>query len=723
MIRAAACRVPQVYQHMMKKYVTAAAAFGLFIFGCLSLRAQSFVHPGINQSRDDLAYMKELVHSGRQPWKGAFDRLKASTDTGFTAHPFAHVLRGPYDKPDVGGTELSKSARMAYNCALLWYITDNKAYAHEAIAILNAWSGVLWDFDYNDAKLLAAWTGHVFCNAAEILRYTRSGWKKQDMDRFTQMLMTVYYPLLRHYFPTANGNWDGAIIHTLMAIAIFTDNRTLFNNAVDHFLHGPVNGSLFKYIYPNGECQESPRDQGHVQLGEGEFAGAAKVAWTQGVDLFSIGSYRIARGLEYTAGYLLGEQPYCYCILSARGRTIRDDYACVYQQYKAMGVEVPYIRQAALKARPDASRSILSAVRASFRKPAGRLIKLSPDTTAYIAGAGAPEKEPIPGNALIVPPQQSLQAALDSAAGTGRWVVAAKGLHVLKTSLRLPSGVTLAGEGDSTVLFLSPESGVRDAIINGAADLHDVTIRDLVVEGSVTPVPGRDPNSSRSFRNKGNRGGIIFRAESVNRMHNLNFINLTVRHCTYNGVFISGARNLRFLRCNFNENGAAVVPGPTLQHNLLLTHCSGVMIRDSRLDTSPDGAGISLNACEGVSCTGNEVARNAYYGIVVSESKNVTVNDNLLEGNDSTGIMLECLYEGSDSVRIRGNLVRFNGGNAIASYGTTHLELGHNACIGNGTFRGSISDKNQVKVIQAKKTHAQAALTLHVTAVPQKTKP
>jgi len=42
---------------------------------------------------------------------------------------------------------------MAYNHALMWYITGTKAYANKAIEILNAWSPVLWDFDDNNAKL------------------------------------------------------------------------------------------------------------------------------------------------------------------------------------------------------------------------------------------------------------------------------------------------------------------------------------------------------------------------------------------------------------------------------------------------------------------------------------------------------------------------------------------------------------------------------------------
>lgn len=249
-------------------------------------RAQAFVHPGINQRAKDLAYMKKMVLAGKQPWAAAFERLKAAADTNFTAQAHTHVLRGPYGKPNIGGDDLSKSADMAYNYALVWYITHDRSYAAKAIAILNTWSFVLWDLDYNDAKLLAAWTGHLLCNAAEILRYTDAGWQQKDISVFSNMLMTVYYPLLRPYYPQANGNWDGAIIHSVLAIAIFTDNHSLFKNAIDHFKYAPVNGSIFKYIYPNGQCQETARDHGHVQLGLGEFAEAAQVAFTQGTDLF-----------------------------------------------------------------------------------------------------------------------------------------------------------------------------------------------------------------------------------------------------------------------------------------------------------------------------------------------------------------------------------------------------------------------------------------------------
>jgi len=245
-----------------------------------SASAQKFIHPGIDQTLADLEYMKKQVLAGAQPWKEAFDRLKTSTNLQFEIKPFTHVVRGPYGKPNIGGDDLRTGSEMAYNCAIIWYITHENAYADKAKQIINAWSPVLWDFDYNDAKLLAGWTGHLLCNAAEILKYTDSGWQQKDINRFTEMLMTVYYPLMRFYYPQANGNWDGAIIHSILSIAIFTDNREMFNNAIDHFLHAPVNGSLFKYIYPSGQCQESMRDQADVQLGLGTLAGTDRVAYT-----------------------------------------------------------------------------------------------------------------------------------------------------------------------------------------------------------------------------------------------------------------------------------------------------------------------------------------------------------------------------------------------------------------------------------------------------------
>ncbi len=659
--------------------------------------AQKFIHPGIDQTSADLEYMKKQVLKGEQPWNDAFDRLKTKTDLNFKVIPHAHVMRGPYGKPNIGGDDLSKGANMAYNCALLWYITNDKSYAGKAIEIINAWSPVVWDFDYNDAKLLAGWTGYLFCNAAEILKYSNAGWQAKDQEAFTNMLTTVYYPLLRYYYPQANGNWDGAIIHSILAIGVYTDNREMFSNAVDHFLYGNVNGSLLKYIYPSGQCQESTRDQGHVQLGLGEFAGAARIAYTQGVDLFSVANNRLALGYEYTARFVTGEKPYCYGVISERAKDVRDDYEYVYRHYTSKGIDMPYTKIAAEQVRPKADRSILTAFRAPSVVAPKNIPAPLASKIAFPAEALDKPMTNIPANAIIVNPGESIQDALDKASRTKGFVLAKAGLHTLPATLKFPSNVTLCGEGVSTMLFLDPNSGARDAIVNADSFLHDVTIQNLVIEGSIKSDPGTDPNTNRSFRSAGNRGGIIFRANREGDMKNICFINVSVLNCTFNGVMISGATGVNVFNCNFTENGSTVIPGPRLQHNLLLSHCSKVTIKDSRLDTSPYGSGIALVSCKNVEVVSNEIARNGYYGIDMQESANVTVKGNLIENNDRSGIMLEFLSKGNQAVEISDNIIHYNNGFGIESYATAQVKAGVNTLTGNlGTKQSLISEEKKI---------------------------
>lgn len=654
----------------------------LVLFISHDIFAQSFKHPGIHQTQADLDYMKQQVLAGEQPWKNAFESLKANTDLNFVVKAHAHVLRGPYGKPNIGGDDLSKGSKLAYNCALLWYITGEKEYANKAIEILNSWSTVLWDLDYNDAKLLAAWTGHQLCNAAEILRYTDSGWKLESQEQFRNMLMTVYYPLIRYYFPKANGNWDGAIIHSVLAIAVYTDNREMFENGINHFLYGPVNGGIFKYIWPNGQCQETMRDQGHVQLGLGEFAGAAQIAWTQDVDLFSIANNRIALGFEYTASFLMGEKPQSYGTISERAKSIRDDYEYVYRHYTSQGVEVPFTKMAADSARSKASISVLTAFRAPSGKSNIQKSKPVPSKIAWPAGALDKVTAKVPENAIVVNPGEPVQDALNKAAKQKGWVVLSAGLHKIPGKLLIPSGITLSGEGQNTVLFLDPEGG-RDAIVNAESNMHDITICDLVLEGASDPDPGTDPNSRRSFRSTANRGGIMFLGQFEGEMKNITLKNITVRNCTYNGVFISGADNIKIQNCDFSENGSDVVPGPKLQHNLLLTHCKNAVIKDSRLVTSPHGSGLAFNACKHATVEACEIARNAYYGLLITESENITVSGSLIEGNDKSGIMAEYLSKGSDNITVTGSLVQYNNGFGIESYSVKNIKTEGNTLTGN----------------------------------------
>lgn len=654
----------------------------ILIACCGELAARKFVHPGINQSKADLDYMKQQVLAGKEPWKTAFENVKAKTPLDFEVKIERHIIRGPYNKPDIGASDLIKGAETAYNAALIWYVTGDKAYAKKAIEIIETWAPNIWDFDENDAKLLVGLTGHVWCNAAEILRYTDSGWTQKHTDDFTHMMIGVYYPVIRGYYPEANGNWDGANIQSIMAMAVFTDDEALFDDAVDHYLRGTNNGSIFKYIFPSGQCQESTRDQGHVQMGIREFTGAARIANTQGVKLLDAGDNRLALGYEYTAQFVGGGYPHCYGTISERAKGKSPMYDFAYNYYTAQGLEMPYTQKMVEATREMAGRPLLI----SFLAPtAPATPKGTPQISKVAFPAGARNLGNLPSDAVTVKPGESLQAAIDKTAGTGKWVLAAKGVHELGEPLVIPSGTKLAGEGLETILHCKP--GVVRSVINADPDLHDVILQNFVLEGAASTETPSDPNSGRmgrALRSAPARAGIIFLSNAEGQMKNLNFINLTISNFTRNGLFVSGAGGVNVMNCNFSDNGSSVVPGPKLHHNILLAHTKGAVIRDSRIVTSPHGCGINLDHSSDVKIIGCEIARNEWYGIRLATCSDVTISECLIEGNSASAIVSEYLAPGSSDVTVSDNTIWYNKGYAIESYAAENLRYTGNRMVENG---------------------------------------
>jgi hypothetical protein len=183
------------------------AAFGLE-FGLretaeTSLRASAsgFVHPGIYQTEQDLAFMKEKVHAKEEPWSSTWARILQEPESSLSFSPaaVAHVVRGAFGHGAVGDKELQASVKAAENHMLRWVIDSDHAHADKAMDILDSWSKTLWDFDGNDAKLLAGWTGASLCNTAEILRSTYPGWSSNVDQSFRGLLNGVYVPLLREF--------------------------------------------------------------------------------------------------------------------------------------------------------------------------------------------------------------------------------------------------------------------------------------------------------------------------------------------------------------------------------------------------------------------------------------------------------------------------------------------------------------------------------------------
>ncbi|MFI6738937.1 putative Ig domain-containing protein [Nonomuraea sp. NPDC050451] len=128
------------------------------------------------------------------------------------------------------------------------------------------------------------------------------------MRRCVHSFTDVWYPSVSGYCLYANGNWDLAALRTILAIAVFCDDRVMFEDAMRFATAGAGNGSvLHRIVTAAGQGQESGRDQPHEQLAVGLLADAAQVAWQHGVDLFGFAGDRILANFEYFARYNLGD--------------------------------------------------------------------------------------------------------------------------------------------------------------------------------------------------------------------------------------------------------------------------------------------------------------------------------------------------------------------------------------------------------------------------------
>jgi hypothetical protein len=92
--------------------------------------------------------------------------------------------------------------------------------------------------------------------------------------------------------------------HTRGSVTSTTDYQISYNYTVgsDTADYG-FNGVLTNYIWENGQCQESSRDQIHTMWGESLLCSIGEIAWNQGTDFWGEADSRILLGLEYNMKY------------------------------------------------------------------------------------------------------------------------------------------------------------------------------------------------------------------------------------------------------------------------------------------------------------------------------------------------------------------------------------------------------------------------------------
>jgi hypothetical protein len=282
---------------------------GLAPFTVVSGAGRTLGHPGILHRGEDLERMRKAVAAKESPVYEGFVAMAASPRSSFSyavqnTGQIGSWGRGP---SNFTGQAVSDAAA-AYQNALMWVLTGDRRHADKSRDILNAWAGSLRFITGADGQLGSGLQGFKMANAAELLRHSQyDGWSEEDFQACVRSLRTVWYESLSGYALFANGNWDDAALQTILAVAVLSDDRVMFENGLRFAAYGSGNGSvLHRIVNESGQGQESGRDQPHEQLGQGLLGYCAQIAWNQGVDLFGMANNRILAGFEYDARYNLG---------------------------------------------------------------------------------------------------------------------------------------------------------------------------------------------------------------------------------------------------------------------------------------------------------------------------------------------------------------------------------------------------------------------------------
>jgi alpha-glucosidase len=334
---------------------------------------KSFKHPGILHTSNDFERMRKLIAAKKEPAYGSYLLLKE--------HPFSQAdyeMEGPFRVISRdGGFSYTKPAmendfHAAYQNALMYMLTGNKAHAGKTLEILTAYADSLTAIpDTNDAPLLAGLEGFKIIYAMEILRHSGAG-SGNSLRHIERMFRNIFIPVLERFYsrpPYTNGNWGAIVTKTYMAAGIYFDDKQMYAKAKRFYLNGNDNGTIANYIDgETGQIQESGRDQAHTQLGIGAMAIVCELAWKQGDDIWSSLNNRLLRGYEYVARYNLGNNDipfkqwqdvtgrYCnWTVISDRSRGVfRPIYEIACNHYVTRKrMQMPYTQQVLKNIRPE----------------------------------------------------------------------------------------------------------------------------------------------------------------------------------------------------------------------------------------------------------------------------------------------------------------------------------------------------------------------------------
>ncbi len=291
-----------------------------------------------------------------------------------------YKMAGPYEVVARDGEFRSSKSGSERDMKAAWDFAKEGKH-DEAVRIINAYAEKLQRLDGHDAPLCAIqgyWLVRAMIEMKTLSPLPREGESLTSFDSNAQplpsitggvgggswssMIRRAFLPMMEKFeadSPYANGNWGAIVNRFRMACAIAIGDSAMYQAAIDYYLHAYDNGSLPKYVGETGQCQETGRDQAHVQLGLGALCDICEMAWQQGDDLWGALDNRLMKGIEYSARYNLGyDVPFetwtdCTGLYNdwtepgsmGRGR-IRCIYDLPYNHFvKRKGLKMPYTKK------------------------------------------------------------------------------------------------------------------------------------------------------------------------------------------------------------------------------------------------------------------------------------------------------------------------------------------------------------------------------------------
>ncbi|XMO85385.1 DNRLRE domain-containing protein [Algibacter sp. AS12] len=356
-------RIPNLIPKMSLSIKHKLTATVFLFFSAIGFVNAQFVHPGITHKKSDLDRVKLMVEAQIDPWYTSYQDMVADSKSSYD-----YTVQGDETFTELGRDSgvnegaWNNDIRAAYYNAIRWYVTGDSRHAEKAIEIFKAWSN-LTSVTSGGTDSLSGGIGYIMIEAAEIIKSTYSGWAPADLQAFKDMLVypgyssttepsgnVTFYWMAFQGDPIRHGNQGLSGFRTVMAMGIFLDNEKMYDRAYRYItgeleLHlndipypaGPntsttkkegssneyaddynvsrgytipnygYNEVMTNYIWENGQCQESSRDQQHTAFGIGLLTSMAEMAWNQGDDLYSHADDRLLLGLEYNMRYNVSE--------------------------------------------------------------------------------------------------------------------------------------------------------------------------------------------------------------------------------------------------------------------------------------------------------------------------------------------------------------------------------------------------------------------------------